>query len=68
MALVTVSPAEVGAATQRKDGGHVCFTLGRPELRRSPAVTSGLSLVDISEGRLAPCISNLADLELPSAF
>lgn len=44
------------------------FTLGRPELHRSPPVISGLSLVDVSEGKHVPCISHLADLELQSEF
>lgn len=43
------------------------FTLGRPELHRSPVI-SGLSLVDVSEGKHVPCISHLADLELQSKF
>lgn len=44
-----------GVGTSLVHAGHT---------RSSPPLVFGLSLVAISEGELAPCVSNLVDLEI----
>lgn len=52
-----VSPAEISAAAALWAG-----------LFFSPPLVFGLSLIAISEGELALCVSNLVDLEPESEF